>query len=133
MENVLKAFWRKGADMNFSLQELFSWKISSRQRSIFLLWRLIMQGWVEKVEIAKNKKYRLTPDGKTRASQIIRLHRLWEVYLVSLGQGVEKVHRSAEEMEHILTPELERELTLLLHDPKQDPHHQPIPARDEFQ
>jgi manganese/zinc/iron transport system permease protein len=30
-------------------------------------------------------------------------------------------------MEHILTPELEKELTLLLNDPKVDPHHQPIP------
>jgi manganese/zinc/iron transport system permease protein len=46
--------------------------------------------------------------------------------------GVERVHRNAEEMEHIITPELENELSLLLNDPKQDPHHQPIPSKERF-
>ena len=63
-----------------------------------------------------------------KGARIVRLHRLWEVYLVnSLGLKVERVHKSAEEMEHILTPELERKLTELLDNPKQDPHDQPIP------
>lgn len=75
--------------------------------------------------------YRLTPKGVQWAARIVRLHRLWEVYLVDyLGLGAERVHRSAEEMEHIITPELETELTLLLNNPKYDPHHQPIPARE---
>ena len=66
--------------------------------------------------------------GFHRASYIVRLHRLWEVYLVEhLGFGAERVHRSAEEMEHILTPEVEKELTRLLDDPEVDPHQQPIP------
>ena len=70
--------------------------------------------------------------GVRRGGQIVRLHRLWEVYLVNaLGLGVERVHKSAEEMEHILTPELERKLTKLLDDPKQDPHQQPIPTHEE--
>ena len=86
-----------------------------------------MQGWLQK----EGQGYRLTPDGRQKAAQIIRLHRLWEVYLVDyLGQGVERVHRNAEEMEHILTPELEKELTILLQDPKRDPHHQPIPSKE---
>ena len=68
---------------------------------------------------------------KAKSGADIRLHRLWEVYLVDyLGQGVERVHRNAEEMEHILTPELEKELTILLQDPKRDPHHQPIPSKE---
>jgi manganese/zinc/iron transport system permease protein len=58
----------------------------------------------------------------------VRLHRLWEVYLADyLGMGAEKVHRNAEEMEHIITPAIEKELTVLLHNPQKDPHHQPIP------
>ena len=70
----------------------------------------------------------LTSKGEVWAAKIVRLHRLWEVYLADyLGIGVERVHRSAEEMEHIITPELERELTFLLKDPQRDPHHQPIP------
>jgi len=35
-------------------------------------------------------------------------------------------------MEHIINPELERELTELLQDPKLDPHHQPIPSKNGF-
>ncbi len=63
----------------------------------------------------------------------MRLHRLWEVYLADyLGVGAERVHRNAEEMEHIITPQLERELTMLLKDPKEDPHKQPIPPLKEL-
>ena len=63
----------------------------------------------------------------------MRLHRLWEAYLVySLGMGVEQVHHSAEEMEHLLTKELEDELTKLLDNPQYDPHKQPIPPREVF-
>lgn len=61
---------------------------------------------------------------------MVRLHRLWELYLASaLGFEGEKVHRNAEEMEHILTPDFEKRLTLFLSDPKEDPHSQPIPEK----
>ena len=65
-------------------------------------------------------------------ARIVRLHRLWELYLVNyLGMGAQKVHANAEEMEHILTPAMEQELTQLLKDPKVDPHQQPIPLLEE--
>jgi manganese/zinc/iron transport system permease protein len=117
MENALKALWRheeKGLSGPV--------KVSS-----FQMLRLRLKGWVERNETAE---FQLTDEGRQRAAEIIRLHRLWELYLVSLGQGAEKVHHSAEEMEHILTPELERELTEYLQDPTHDPHAQPIPTRN---
>ena len=86
---------------------------------------MVQNGWIEK---KKGCCYSLTIDGRHRAAKIVRFHRLWEVYLANyLGIGGEKVHRNAEEMEHIITPDLERELTLLLKDPRQDPHQQFIP------
>ena len=64
--------------------------------------------------------------------KLVRLHRLWELYLVEFcGMPKERVHPSAEEMEHILTPEVERELSMLLHNPSLDPHKQPIPSAEE--
>jgi manganese/zinc/iron transport system permease protein len=70
----------------------------------------------------------LTDLGRERAIRIIRLHRLWEVYLFRcLDVQAEDVHKSAEEMEHAITPELEEELVRLLGDPKRDPHNQEIP------
>ncbi len=120
--------WRVRSKGGVSIGEIASFQSLSRPSLLFLLWRMKRSGW-----IAWNRDehiFKLTGDGVYRAANIVRLHRLWEVYLAHyLGVGGEKVHRNAEEMEHILTPELEKELTLLLQDPKEDPHQQPIPSR----
>lgn len=126
-ENLLKAIWRFGTHQPVLFDQIARHQSASRLYLRFLLWRLIRNGWVKKGE---QQTYELTKDGNVRAAKIVRLHRLWEVYLVDyLGIGAEKVHPSAEKMEHIITPELEKELTLLLKDPKKDPHHQPIPPK----
>lgn len=128
-ENILKAIWRRGSDIVVSFEEIAKYQSSSSWVVRIIMQRLIRQGWVVRV----NDGYRLSRAGSHRASRIVRLHRLWEVYLVDyLGIGTERVHHSAEEMEHILTPEIERELTLLLQDPKRDPHDQPIPPKAEI-
>jgi manganese/zinc/iron transport system permease protein len=126
-ENLLKAIWRFGPSSPVTLDQLGKYQSASPFYLHFILWRLTANGWLEK----KGNQYTLTSDGRQRSAQIVRLHRLWEVYLADyLGVGAERVHRNAEEMEHILTPELEQELTLLLKDPKKDPHQQPIPPRE---
>jgi manganese/zinc/iron transport system permease protein len=128
-ENLLKAIWRFGGKEPVTFELIEKYQTISPLYLRFILWRLTKNGWIEKI---LPDSYRLTLDGKVWANKIVRLHRLWEVYLVEyLGLGVERVHRSAEEMEHIITPELEKELTLLLKDPKVDPHHQPIPPREK--
>lgn len=128
-ENLLKSFWRLAGDNALSFEEIEKYQSVSPLYLRFILSRLVRMGWLERVP---NGDYCLTVDGRLRAAHIVRLHRLWEVYLVDyFGLGVERVHRSAEEMEHIITPEIEKELTMLLDDPKYDPHHQPIPSRRE--
>lgn len=126
-ENILKNMWR--FDRHVTFEQMTKYQSVSK---IYLHWIvrcLIYNGWV--IKTASNS-YQLTHDGFQRAGRIVRLHRLWEVYLADyLGVGVEKVHHSAEEMEHIITPEIEQELTRLLNDPKRDPHHQPIPSIED--
>lgn len=125
-ENILKAMWCIGPNSPISLQQIANYQSISRPYLHLILWRMFRNGWIQK---EKKQVYRLTEEGQQRAAKIVRLHRLWEVYLANyLGMGAERVHRNAEEMEHILTPELEQALTLLLNDPKQDPHQQPIPS-----
>jgi manganese/zinc/iron transport system permease protein len=125
-ENLLKAVWRMGKGGEASLDNLRFHHSASRPYLILLMWRLTQQGLLAR----QGSLYRLTDKGWARATHIVRLHRLWEAYLVTcLGTGVERVHNSAEEMEHVLTPELEEELTRLLHNPCNDPHLQPIPPR----
>lgn len=122
-ENLLKALWRLGPKVIVHPEKINHH--ASLIAAKIALTHLRYNGWVEKV---KSQGYRLTPDGIHKAARIVRLHRLWEVYLVDyLGVGAERVHRSAEEMEHIITPDLEAELSVLLKDPVEDPHHQKIP------
>ncbi len=70
----------------------------------------------------------LTDKGKTEAMRIVRLHRLWELYLnESMNIAPDHVHESAEQMEHLLTPELEMLLEKRLNYPTLDPHQETIP------
>ncbi|MEC7839857.1 MAG: iron chelate uptake ABC transporter family permease subunit [Chlamydiota bacterium] len=129
-ENILKAIWRLGPTTSISFDDLRRYQAASEYYLRIILQSLSYNGWIKKGE---HDTYTLTHDGQLRAAKIVRLHRLWEVYLADyLGVGAERVHRNAEEMEHIITPQLERELTLLLDDPKEDPHKQPIPPLQEF-
>ncbi len=126
-ENLLKALWRLGKGAEVPLSELQRYQFSSKIYLNLILRSLLNQGWVYQ---PREGYYALTDAGSIWAERIIRLHRLWEVYLVQyVGVGVEKVHRNAEEMEHIITPELEEELDALLKNPAFDPHNQPIPPK----
>lgn len=127
-ENLLKTIWRIHPDAAVSLNAIQKYQSFSQPYLKFFLWRMKRKGWIAK--LGKNE-YRLTSEGRKRAAQIVRFHRLWEVYLTNyLGVGGERVHRNAEEMEHIITPELEGELTILLNNPREDPHRQPIPPKE---
>jgi manganese/zinc/iron transport system permease protein len=123
-DNVLKWLWKKGEQPVGALQGVFpgsSYRFGRRLR------QMEADGWISG---ARQGRVSLTADGRARAASVVRLHRLWELYLAEKwGAATEEVHRSAEEMEHILTPELEEALTRLLDNPELDPHRQPIPER----
>jgi manganese/zinc/iron transport system permease protein len=60
--------------------------------------------------------------------RIVRLHRLWEMYLnQKLHLKPDHVHEGAEAMEHLITPELEEMLKNDLGNPELDPHNSVIP------
>jgi DtxR family Mn-dependent transcriptional regulator len=73
----------------------------------------------------------LTKEGNKTAANIIRKHRLWEVFLVEkLNFNWDEVHDVAEQLEHIKSPKLINELDALLGFPKYDPHGDPIPDNE---
>jgi DtxR family Mn-dependent transcriptional regulator len=73
----------------------------------------------------------LTDAGQRVALEVIRHHRLLELYLVkSLGVPWDRVHQEAEVLEHVLSEELEELIAAKLGDPTRDPHGDPIPTRD---
>jgi DtxR family Mn-dependent transcriptional regulator len=73
----------------------------------------------------------LTDPGRKIALEVIRHHRLIELYLAeALGVPWDRVHDEAEKWEHVLSEELEDRIDELLGHPTTDPHGAPIPARD---
>lgn len=81
------------------------------------------------VSYEKYKKVQLTKQGKMIAIQVIRRHRLWEVFLhVKLQFNWDEVHEVAEQLEHIQSEELVLRLERFLGYPKFDPHGDPIPS-----
>ncbi len=73
----------------------------------------------------------LTDAGCRIALEVIRHHRLLELYLVeSLGVPWDRVHDEAEVLEHVLSEQLEERIAAKLGDPTHDPHGDPIPTRD---
>ena len=80
------------------------------------------------VAYTKYKGAKLSTKGRLKASQIVRKHRLWEVFLVDkLDFGWEEVHEIAEQLEHIKSTELVERLDQFLGCPTTDPHGDPIP------
>lgn len=77
------------------------------------------------------KKYQgvtLTPKGEKVALNIIRKHRLWEMFLVEkLNFRWDEVHDVAEQLEHINSDKLIEQIDKFLNYPKVDPHGDPIP------
>lgn len=73
----------------------------------------------------------LTPAGEKIALEVIRHHRLLELYLAeTLGYAWDEVHAEAEKLEHHLSEELEARLDSALGFPTRDPHGDPIPTRE---
>jgi len=73
---------------------------------------------------------RLTEQGRRVALEVIRHHRLLELFLVeTLGMSWDEVHAEAEVLEHALSEELEELIAAKLGDPTVDPHGDPIPSR----
>ena len=74
---------------------------------------------------------RLTQRGTRVALEVVRHHRLLELFLVeSLGMTWDEVHAEAEVLEHVLSEELEELIAAKLGDPAFDPHGDPIPSRE---
>jgi DtxR family transcriptional regulator, Mn-dependent transcriptional regulator len=73
----------------------------------------------------------LTDAGRRGALEVLRHHRLLELYLVDrLGLSLDEVHAEAELLEHALSEELEAKIDAELGFPTHDPHGDPIPDRD---
>ncbi|MBM3288775.1 MAG: iron chelate uptake ABC transporter family permease subunit [Candidatus Hydrogenedentes bacterium] len=129
-ENILRTLYlngeRAGAmDAPCSMTRLMQYRAMNAWALERTLARLKGRGLVREGE---DGTFALTGAGVERGARLTRLHRLWELYLTrKLEIAPDHVHDDAEEIEHIITPELEARLVAALNDPAEDPHAQRIP------
>ena len=83
------------------------------------------------LEYHKHRGVALTAEGEQVALELIRHHRLLELYLHErLGYSWDEVHDEADRLEHVISENFEERIAQALGDPLLDPHGDPIPTRD---
>lgn len=129
-ENILKSLYHLSERRGTSSATAFSQKDIRQLRAFYPaqlekgLRKLRQRFYVLKVR----EGWRLTDTGREEARRVVRLHRLWEMYLTErLRLKADHIHPNAETIEHIITPEIERQLLHELDYPEKDPHESPIP------
>lgn len=127
-EDYLKAIFHLHEKTPFGQaesKELASYLSISAASVSGMLKKLKEKGLVEHVRYGK---ITLSPDGQIVAVNLIRKHRLWETFLHEhLNFSWDEVHDVAEQLEHIHSIKLMREMDRFLGFPERDPHGDPIP------
>lgn len=129
-ENVLKVFYQlhEAGQPHVTFEEIRGQRDFPYKPLRRALKRLQQKAWISQGA----KSYTLTHEGLEESRRIVRLHRLWELYLNRrLNLMPDHVHNGAEAIEHILTPEIERQLLEELDHPELDPHQSQIPYTDK--
>lgn len=128
-ENYIKAlFYLHQKSEDISLSELGEELNVSKPTANEMIKKLQQEG------IVISKKYKpikITEKGKQSAAEIIRKHRLSEMFLLQVMKfGWEEVHEIAEDLEHIKTDKFFDRMDELMGFPKTDPHGSPIPDKN---
>ncbi|NEM97866.1 metal ABC transporter permease [Pontibacter burrus] len=128
-ENLLKLLYQLGEAhedyfSNRNLESILERRNFPKRQALAGLAKLKRQGYIQR----HPDGWSLTIEGEARGKRVVRLHRLWELYLTQYLQlASDHVHEDAETIEHIITPELEKRLMEELNYPALDPHQTRIP------
>ena len=132
-DNILKLLYKLGEKENDFFKNRSITKLKNFRE-------IPSNKFLKGLKILKNKNqvamvndlWVLTEEGKKAGMRIVKIHRLWELYLTTyLRIAPDHVHEDAETIEHIITPEMELKLEHLLNFPEKDPHNVNIPYKNE--
>ncbi len=126
-ENYLKAIWKlvEFSNENVSTNAIAG-SVNTKAASVTDMLKKLAEKKL--ISYEKYKGVTLTAKGKRIALEVVRKHRLWEVFLVrQLGFKWDEVHDIAEQLEHIKSNALTDKLDKFLGFPTVDPHGDPIP------
>ena len=129
-ENYLKAIYHLELDADKGIStNAIAKKLETKASSVTDMIKKLSDK--EVVVYKKYKGVKLTGLGKKTAANIVRKHRLWEVFLVEkLNFSWDEVHDVAEQLEHIKSQKLVDQIDALLGFPTHDPHGDPIPDKE---
>jgi hypothetical protein len=146
LENTMKAAYQVLEAVDFSEESLTIGALAARRRTSVAEARreaddLVKAGFAsmlafdeESPRYSQDARLSLTPSGWERACQIVRNHRLWELYLTNEAHyAADHVHEDAEKIEHVLGETVVRHLERILKEPRRDPHGKVIPSLEDIE
>lgn len=143
IENTLKVIYQVMEQNHFkqkavSLKALSAWRKAQGSEIVRDVQTLVARGLAtypsESEKYSQGKRITLTQKGWERACQIVRNHRLWELYLTHAADyAADHVHDDAEMIEHILGETTVRDLEKRLNHPQKDPHGKLIPSQRDIE
>lgn len=123
IEDYLKGIYTLKKKKEYSNKKLAEYLNISPSSVSEMIKKLVNEGYLT----IEKKKVKLTEKGSNFALDIIRKHRVWEVFLFEkLGYDKEDVHKEAEILEHVTSNKLLQKLEKFLFYPKECPHGSPI-------
>jgi DtxR family Mn-dependent transcriptional regulator len=128
MQDYLKAIYLSGGTDGIGASELAG-ALGVKAASVTgMLRRLAAQ---KLVTYSPYQRVGLSPEGKRAALEVVRHHRLLELYLRDvLGYPLDQIHEEADALEHVISEVFEERIDLALGRPSVDPHGEPIPGLD---
>ena len=128
-ENLLKALYKlaeneKDFEKGYRAEDLQDLKVLKENQLVSTAQNLVKDRFL----VLKNGAYHFTKEGLEKGKRVTRAHRLWEMYLTKfLHLPPDHVHDDSENIEHVITPELEDRIAQALGNPEKDPHERDIP------
>lgn len=144
LENTLKAVFHLCEKAHFKRKAFATSELSVERNSNLRaieseIRNLEKAGMAERLDdpsqaqLSGKARFKLTTEGWYRACEIVRNHRLWELYLTNAADyQSDHVHDDAEEIEHLLGKDLVQRLEKRLQNPIHDPHGRLIPSKDQL-
>jgi len=146
LENTLKASYHVLEQNDFATESISIGALAGRRRVSVAEARreaddLLAAGFITLVKkgeasprLSQDVLFTLAPSGWERACQIVRNHRLWELYLTNEARyAADHVHEDAEKIEHVLGEDVVRQLERILKNPRHDPHGKLIPSMEDIE
>jgi DtxR family Mn-dependent transcriptional regulator len=131
VDDYLKAIYELAGNDGRATTALIAKKLDVAAASVTGMLRKLAEQDSPFIDYEKHRGATLTEAGRRRALEVIRHHRLIELFLFeTLGYPWDEVHAEAEKLEHAISERFEDRIAEVLGDPEVDPHGHPIPRKD---